>query len=118
VKPKAPPELLEEMFEIQERCRTATRRTNPMGLSPCARAALAGQRDRLQARSRTKSPAPGAACEAGTPETQWTGRAPSRDSGGAGHAGIPRTGDDDIDRHWESWGGPCLASSALIWEDQ
>jgi len=52
VKPKAPPELLEEMFEIQEALQDATASNQSDGLEPGARAALAGQRDRLQARSR------------------------------------------------------------------
>jgi len=46
VKPKAPPELLEEMFEIQE----ALQEARAAGLDDAARAALEGQRDRLVAR--------------------------------------------------------------------
>ena len=46
VKPKAPPELLEEMFEIQE----ALQEARAGGLDPASRETLAGQRDRLIAR--------------------------------------------------------------------
>src|SRR5438128_4518222 len=46
VKPKAPPELLEEMFEIQEALQEAT----AGGLDEAGRAALVVQRDRLMAR--------------------------------------------------------------------
>jgi molecular chaperone HscB len=48
VKPKAPPELLEEMFEIQE----ALQEARAGGLDAAARETLAGQRERLMARSR------------------------------------------------------------------
>jgi molecular chaperone HscB len=48
VKPKAPPELLEEMFEIQEALQEA--RTG--GLDAASRETLAGQRDRLMGRYR------------------------------------------------------------------
>jgi molecular chaperone HscB len=47
VKPKAPPELLEEMFEIQE----ALQEARAGGLDAASRATLASQRDRLIARS-------------------------------------------------------------------
>jgi len=50
VKPKAPPELLEEMFEIQESLQEAKASNRSEGLDPGAREALAGQRDRLLAR--------------------------------------------------------------------
>ena len=46
VKPKAPPELLEEMFEIQE----ALAEAKAGGLDEAGRAALVVQRDRLMAR--------------------------------------------------------------------
>ncbi len=46
VKPKAPPELLAEMFEIQE----ALSEARAGGLDDDGRAALAGQRERLDAR--------------------------------------------------------------------
>jgi molecular chaperone HscB len=46
VKPKAPPELLEEMFEIQE----ALQEARAGGLDAASRETLAGQRDRLIAR--------------------------------------------------------------------
>lgn len=46
VKPKAPPELLEEMFEIQE----ALSELRTGGLDAAGRAALAAQRDRLAGR--------------------------------------------------------------------
>jgi len=46
VKPKAPPELLEEMFEIQE----ALQEARAGGLDAASRETLAGQRDRLMAR--------------------------------------------------------------------
>jgi molecular chaperone HscB len=46
VKPKAPPELLEEMFEIQE----ALAEAKASGLDEAGRAALVVQRDRLMAR--------------------------------------------------------------------
>ena len=46
VKPKAPPELLEEMFEIQE----ALQEARAGGLDAASRQTLAGQRDRLIAR--------------------------------------------------------------------
>jgi molecular chaperone HscB len=46
VKPKAPPELLEEMFEIQE----ALQEARAGGLDAVSRETLAGQRDRLIAR--------------------------------------------------------------------
>ena len=48
VKPKAPPELLEEMFEIQE----ALQEARAGGLDAASRGTLAGQRDRLMARYR------------------------------------------------------------------
>ena len=48
VKPKAPPELLEEMFEIQEALQGARSGT----LDEAARATLAEQRERLVARRR------------------------------------------------------------------
>src|SRR2546427_4438912 len=48
VKPKAPPELLEEMFEIQE----ALAEAKAGGLDEAGRAALVVQRDRLMARLR------------------------------------------------------------------
>jgi molecular chaperone HscB len=53
VKPKAPPELLEEMFEIQEALQEvkASERTG-RGPDAAARQALAAQRDRLLARYR------------------------------------------------------------------
>jgi molecular chaperone HscB len=47
VKPQAPPELLEEMFEIQE----ALAQAKVDGLDEAARKTLAAQRDRLLARS-------------------------------------------------------------------
>src|SRR5712691_10878562 len=46
VKPKAPPELLEEMFEIQETLQDAT----AGGLGAAARATLLAQRERLRER--------------------------------------------------------------------
>ena len=46
VKPKAPPELLEEMFEIQEALQEAT----AGGLGAAARATLLAQRERLRQR--------------------------------------------------------------------
>jgi molecular chaperone HscB len=46
VKPKAPPELLQEMFEIQE----ALAEAKAGGLDAAGRAALAAQRDRLTVR--------------------------------------------------------------------
>jgi molecular chaperone HscB len=52
VKPKAPPELLEEMFEIQEALQEAMASNRSDGLEPDARETLAGQRDRLLARYR------------------------------------------------------------------
>jgi molecular chaperone HscB len=52
VKPKAPPELLEEMFEIQEALQEARASAQAGGLDPTARETLAGQRDRLLARYR------------------------------------------------------------------
>ena len=48
VKPKAPPELLEEMFEIQEALQAA----RAGGLDAASRDTLAGQRDRLMGRYR------------------------------------------------------------------
>ena len=48
VKPKAPPELLEEMFEIQE----ALQEARAGGLDAASRETLAGQRDRLMSRYR------------------------------------------------------------------
>jgi molecular chaperone HscB len=50
VKPKAPPELLEEMFEIQEALQEARASEQAGGLDAAARETLAGQRDRLAAR--------------------------------------------------------------------
>jgi len=50
VKPKAPPELLEEMFEIQESLQEAQSSGQPGGLEAGARATLAAHRDRLVAR--------------------------------------------------------------------
>ena len=52
VKPKAPPELLEEMFEIQEALQEARASEQAGGLDVAARETLAGQRDRLAARYR------------------------------------------------------------------
>jgi molecular chaperone HscB len=52
VKPKAPPELLEEMFEIQEALQEARASAQAGGLDPTARETLAGQRDRLLTRYR------------------------------------------------------------------
>ncbi|PYN12871.1 MAG: Fe-S protein assembly co-chaperone HscB [Candidatus Rokuibacteriota bacterium] len=52
VKPKAPPELLEEMFEIQEALQEAKASNRSDGLEPGARETLAAQRDRLLARYR------------------------------------------------------------------
>src|SRR5213595_2148699 len=52
VKPKAPPELLEEMFEIQEELQEAEASNRSDGLEPGARETLAAQRDRLLARYR------------------------------------------------------------------
>jgi molecular chaperone HscB len=48
VKPKAPPELLEEMFEIQE----ALQEARAGGLDAASRQTLTGQRERLMARYR------------------------------------------------------------------
>ena len=50
VKPKAPPELLEEMFEIQEALQEAKSSGQPGGLDPGARETLVAQRERLRAR--------------------------------------------------------------------
>jgi len=71
VKPKAPPELLEEMFEIQESLQEAKASNRSEGLDPGAREALAGQRDRLVTRyreeeARLRGPL-SAAWDAGTP---------------------------------------------------
>jgi molecular chaperone HscB len=52
VKPKAPPELLEEMFEIQEALQEAQASEQAGGLDAASRETLAGQRDRLAARHR------------------------------------------------------------------
>ena len=49
VKPKAPPELLEEMFEIQEALQDA-QSGQPGGLDAGARETLVAQRERLRAR--------------------------------------------------------------------
>src|SRR3989454_12607792 len=49
VKPKAPPELLEEMFEIQEALQEA-QSGQPDGLDAGARETVAAQRERLRAR--------------------------------------------------------------------
>src|SRR5213594_3410705 len=51
-KPKAPPELLAEMFEIQEALQEAKASNRSDGLEPGARETLAAQRDRLLARYR------------------------------------------------------------------
>ena len=48
--PKAPPELLEEMFEIQEELQQA----NLRGVGPSTRAVLTDRRDRLQERYRAE----------------------------------------------------------------
>jgi molecular chaperone HscB len=50
VKPKAPPELLEEMFEIQEALQEAKFAGHSGGLDAGAREALVAQRDRLRER--------------------------------------------------------------------
>ena len=50
VKPKAPPELLEEMFEIQESLQEAQSSSQPGGMEAGARATLAAHRERLLAR--------------------------------------------------------------------
>jgi molecular chaperone HscB len=52
VKPKAPPELLEEMFEIQEALQEVKASERTGGPDGAARQALATQRDRLLARYR------------------------------------------------------------------
>jgi molecular chaperone HscB len=67
VKPKAPPELLEEMFEIQE----ALQEAKSGGLDAGARETLSAQRDRLRARyeqeeSRLRGPLSQAWDSAGT----------------------------------------------------
>jgi molecular chaperone HscB len=50
VKPKAPPELLEEMFEIQEALQEAKSAGQSGGLDAGAKETLAAQRDRLRER--------------------------------------------------------------------
>src|SRR5439155_13145049 len=50
VKAKAPPELLEEMFEIQESLQEAQSSNEPGGLAPGARETLGARRERLLAR--------------------------------------------------------------------
>ena len=50
VKPKAPPELLEEMFEIQEALQEAKSAGQSGGLDAGAKETLVGQRDRLRER--------------------------------------------------------------------
>jgi molecular chaperone HscB len=50
VKPKAPPELLEEMFEIQEALQEAKSAGRSGGLDAAARDTLVTQRDRLRER--------------------------------------------------------------------
>src|SRR2546428_4831225 len=55
VKPKAPPELLEEMFEIQE----ALAEAKAGGRDGAGRAGLGAQRDRLTARLRDEEARPG-----------------------------------------------------------
>lgn len=50
VKPKAPPELLEEMFEIQEALHEAKASTHGGGLAAGARETLGAQRERLLTR--------------------------------------------------------------------
>jgi len=50
VKPKAPPELLEEMFEIQEALHEAKASTHGGGLEASARETLGAQRERLLTR--------------------------------------------------------------------
>src|SRR3989449_11721168 len=57
VKPKAPPELLEEMFEIQE----ALAEAKAGGLDEAGRAALVVPRDRLMARVGGEESPPGGA---------------------------------------------------------
>jgi len=52
VKPKAPPELLEEMFEIQEALQEAKASNRSEELEPGARETLTAQRDRLLTRYR------------------------------------------------------------------
>jgi len=52
VKPKAPPELLAEMLEIQEALQEARSSDQPGGLATEAREALVVQRERLMARYR------------------------------------------------------------------
>src|SRR5262245_37621790 len=52
VKPKAPPELLEEMFAIQEALQEARASAQAGGLDPTARETLVGQREGLLARYR------------------------------------------------------------------
>jgi molecular chaperone HscB len=50
VKPKAPPELLQEMFEIQEALQESKAAGHSGGLDAGARETLAAQRDRLRTR--------------------------------------------------------------------
>jgi molecular chaperone HscB len=67
VKPKAPPALLAEMFEIQE----ALEEARAGGLDDAARAALTAQRDRLVARQREEE-----ARLAGPLAAAWDGAEP------------------------------------------
>ena len=72
VKPKAPPELLAEMFEIQE---SAAGGAGGRARRRPSRATLAGQRDRLMARIPGRGSAPARAAE------RRRGIAPARTSG-------------------------------------
>jgi molecular chaperone HscB len=55
VKPKAPPELLEEMFEIQEALQGAKASERTGGADATARRALVAPRDRLRARDQAEA---------------------------------------------------------------
>ncbi len=72
VKPKAPPELLEEMFEIQEALAEAKAASGPDALDDDTRTTLGNQRERLLARLRDEE-----ARVAGPLTLAWDGAEPT-----------------------------------------
>lgn len=78
VKPKAPPELLEEMFEIQEALQEAQSSGQPGGLEAGAKETLVAQRERLRARHEQEE-----ARLRGPLSQAWDAAGPTERAGGA-----------------------------------
>src|SRR5881397_695353 len=116
VKPKAPPELLEEMFEIQEALQEAKSAGQSVGLDAGAKRTLSDQRDRPRALRAGRGP-PARSPQPGMGRG-GTGRPRRSADGLQGGARGPRIPQNGHRRHRRSArrvrGGSCLASSALI----